>query len=52
MLPDVDADDGQMSEERVLVGGRSDLKLPRGLVQALHRLVRWMHSQQYNQQDV
>ena len=35
MLPDVNADDGQVREKRVLVRGRSDLELLGSLVQTL-----------------
>ena len=35
MLPDVDADDGDVRQERVLVGGGGDLDLLGGRVQAL-----------------
>ena len=35
MLPDVDADDGDVRQERVLIGGGGDLDLLGGRVQAL-----------------
>jgi len=34
VLPDVDADDGNMAEERVLVGGGSDLEMLGGRIQS------------------
>ena len=39
VLPDVDADDGDMGQERVLVGGRRQLKTLGGRVQALSQTV-------------
>ena len=36
MLPDIDADDGDVSEERILVGGGDHLKTLGGRVKSLH----------------
>jgi hypothetical protein len=37
MLPDIDADDGDMGQERILVGSGDDLQALGGGVQALHK---------------
>lgn len=36
MLPDINADDGDVGEERILVGGGNNLKTLGGRVKSLH----------------